>query len=282
MRKRKLIFIPVGGLANRMRAIDSVIALNQLYNRTIEIIWFKDVALNACYCSLFEQMNLPNVSIREARFIDYLIYDRPRKHNLFLPVIFQSFAFKKRVYEQTCYKRFLQGKAYPELALKGSVYMASFVRLTPPKLHFTMFKPIKKILLEKEIICAQVGTMCIGVHIRRGDNTQSIEESPLSLFLDRMDKEISVNPKTNFYLATDSDQVKDLIVRRYGERIITLHRSADRLSDSGMQDAVLEVYVLASTKKIFGSCHSSYSVLAAELGNIPYEEIRKRPVPNPS
>ena len=93
-----------------------------------------------------------------------------------------------------------------------------------------------------------------------------------------MDKEITIYPETTFYLATDSDEVKSTLVQRYGERITTLGRSADRLSDAGMQDAVIEVYVLASTKKIFGSSHSSYSVLAAELGNISYDEIKKQPV----
>ena len=138
MRNRRLLLIPVGGLANRMRAIDSAISLCQRYNRALEVIWFKDLALKACFYSLFEKINLSNVTIREATFMDYLLYDRPRKHNLFIPGFFQLFAFRKRIYEQKCYKRFLLGKDYPELSLNGPIYTASFVRLAPPELHFSI------------------------------------------------------------------------------------------------------------------------------------------------
>lgn len=278
MQKRKTLFVPVGGLANRMRAIDSIVSLCKHYNRTLEIIWFKDLALNAGYYSLFEPIELPNVTIREATRLDYFLYDRPRKHNLFVSWFFQMFAFRKRIYEQTCYKRSLRNEGYPELASNSPIYMASFVRLAPSELHFSMFNPIRKILNQIGLICDRLGPMCIGIHIRRGDNMQSTIESPLSLFIDRMDKAISTNPETTFYLATDSENVKRTIIQHYGKRITTLSRSADRLSDSGMQDAVMEMYILASTKKIFGCYHSSYSVLAAELGNIPYEEIRKQPI----
>lgn len=42
MKKRYILLVPVGGLANRMKAIDSAIKLSRKANSELHIIWFKD------------------------------------------------------------------------------------------------------------------------------------------------------------------------------------------------------------------------------------------------
>ena len=42
MKKKYILLVPVGGLANRMKAIDSAIKLSRKTNSELHIIWFKD------------------------------------------------------------------------------------------------------------------------------------------------------------------------------------------------------------------------------------------------
>ena len=72
---RRIMFVPVGGLANRMRSVASAVALAEDTASDIQIKWFRDWALNAPFCELFE----PKDEIVDASFFDSLIYDRPRK-----------------------------------------------------------------------------------------------------------------------------------------------------------------------------------------------------------
>jgi len=274
MKNTKFVLVPVGGLANRMRAIASAILLCQRFNRTLEVIWFKDQALNATFSSLFESIKLPNIKIRDAVLFDYLIYDRPRRRNFYLPKIPQRILFSKRIYEGTSRQRILDNATYPELAQAGSIYIASFVKLTNENFDYSIFKPVSEIQTEIDTIISKLGNYCIGIHIRRGDNIFSISESPLEVFFDHMDQELLNNPTATFYLATDSNEVKEKSKQRYGEKLVFLNREADRLSKEGMQDAVLELYLLAATKKIIGSYHSTFALLASEIGLQPYQEVR--------
>ena len=41
MKKKYILLVPVGGLANRMKAIDSAIKLSQKTNSELHIIWLK-------------------------------------------------------------------------------------------------------------------------------------------------------------------------------------------------------------------------------------------------
>ena len=76
MKKRYILLVPVGGLANRMKAIDSAIKLSRKANSELHIIWFKDRGLNCRFDQLFEPIDLPNVKVTEATWSDYLLYEQ--------------------------------------------------------------------------------------------------------------------------------------------------------------------------------------------------------------
>ena len=95
-----ITFVPVGGLANRMRAIDSAIALAQDTNHELQIIWFKDQGLNCSFCDLFQPFSLPGVTVREANKSDLLLQDRPRKKNFYLPALSLSTQYDSKIYEK--------------------------------------------------------------------------------------------------------------------------------------------------------------------------------------
>ena len=113
------------------------------------------------------------------------------------------------------------------------------------------------------------------MHIRRTDNALSIEHSPLDLFFDCLDQELAAHSDLCIYLATDSEEVKQAMRARYGERIVCAESKADRSTTEGIREGIADLWTLARTQKIYGSFHSSFSELAAELGNIPLKTVTK-------
>ena len=62
-----MTFIPVGGLANRMRSIHSAISLCE--NDKMQIYWFKDQGLNCRFEHIFKPIPLPYVTLKEASIV---------------------------------------------------------------------------------------------------------------------------------------------------------------------------------------------------------------------
>ena len=62
-RKKDITLIPVGGLANRMRAIASAVELSRICDCRLNVYWFRDMGLNARFGDIFCGMNLDKVNI---------------------------------------------------------------------------------------------------------------------------------------------------------------------------------------------------------------------------
>ena len=259
----KLTLVPYAGLCNRMNAIMSALALQNKTNIKTSIFWEKTKDCCAWYDELFE----PIPSLQINRLQHYYLKPSSKK-NLFLPSLLRLFLFDKT------YK----GIAISNKTLLmdgedlGNVYVSSFNRFCPlcetEKLgrFFIPLPHIKKLI--DDIIC-QYGIRTVGIHIRRTDNVAAIKNSPVELFYKEMDEEIRENPDVTFFLATDNDCLKTEIKNRYGARIITYNSSLNRYSLEGMIDAVVELWCLATCKKIIGSSNSTYSSVASKLFGNP-------------
>ena len=192
MKKRYILLVPVGGLANRMKAIDSAIKLSRKTNSELHIIWFKDRGLNCRFDQLFEPIDLPNVKVTEATWSDYLLYDRPRQKNIFIPRLFQKATFDNCIYEKQALHLFYENFDFYDWAKNRKVYIASFVYFYSPEDEndrFSVFRPLASILQEIDTRCSLFGTNTVGVHIRRTDNALSIAQSPTRLFIESIKKE---------------------------------------------------------------------------------------------
>lgn len=272
-----ITLIPVGGLANRMKAIDAAAALAQEAQTSLHIIWFKDSGLNCRFNQLFKPFRQKGVTIKEATWIDKLIYDRPRRKNFYLPRLFQRILFDTCIYEQKATRLFYRHFDFLSWAKNKKAYIASCVYFYPQSLRplFEIFQPCPEIQKRVDTCCKSFTSPTIGIHIRRTDNIGSITHSPTSLFIERMYEEINQDKKCLFYLATDSEEEKKRLKSIFGKRLITSPRSADRNSIHGMKDALTELYILSRTCKILGSMQSSYSETAAQISGIPYELLKK-------
>jgi hypothetical protein len=111
--------------------------------------------------------------------------------------------------------------------------------------------------------------------MRRRDHKKAISESPLSLFESVISDEISKNSAVNFYVASDSEEEKQYLKQIFGSRIITKLESSDRRSIQGMQAALVDLYTLSKTCKIYGSSGSSFSQTAADISGINIVKLVK-------
>ena len=264
---RQMLFVPSGGLGNRMRAIASAVETCRDLPGKLEVVWFRDPELNARFTDLF----LPLDFVREARGMDYLLYRRPRSRNLGIPQFFQKMTFSSRIYAPQIYYLKQENFDFVEWARQGNVYLHSysvFADLTTELMN-ELFQPTEEMQKRIDDRCANFTGRTIGVQVRRTDNKLSIEGSPIELFYEK----IEADGADKIYLATDDDSVKVDMKKRYGSRVIFSTKSADRNSVSGMKDALNEMFTLARTAKIYGSKGSSFSEIASLLGATPLEVV---------
>ena len=85
-----------------------------------------------------------------------------------------------------------------------------------------------------------------------------------------MKQELEADPATMFYLATDDMEEEKRLREAFPGRILSNeNRCLRRDSIDGMHDALLDLYCLASTRKIIGSFFSSFTDIAADMHHIP-------------
>jgi len=266
-----LLFVPSGGLANRMRAVVSAYELCQKVDSTLQVVWFQDWALHAPFRSIFEET--PLVAIREATVPDHLLYDRARKKNLFLPALPQRILFQRHIKEQDVTPLKKQSFDFEAWARGKRCYMSCYqvFGTFPDERYQQLFRPVKAVMDVVDGYRSQFNSHTIGLHIRRTDNAESIAKSPTALFIKKVREEIDLRDDTKVFLATDSMDVKKEFIAAFGARIITPQEEACRDSISGIRGGVVDLWTLASTQKIYGSAGSSFSPMAASIGGVPLE-----------
>jgi hypothetical protein len=272
-----ITFVPVGGLGNRMRAIDAAVALAREIKTGLRIIWYQDRGLNCRFDQLFEPLRLPAVELREASFTDLLLYDRPRKKNLHVPRIYQRLKFDACIYEDEATRLYYRSFDFKQWAKGRNVYIASCIHFyaQPEKERYKIFRPLPGLQEEIHRTTQHFNAHTWGIHIRRTDSAPAISESPTEVFIEWMEKQIQRQEDALFYLATDSEEDKTIMKSRFGQRIITSDAKAERDTRKGMQNALIEMYALSETQGILGSFYSTYSEAAAMIGGIPLQIARK-------
>lgn len=271
----RITLVPVGGLANRMCAIGAGITLGHALNAQLDVVWHKDRGLNCAFHELFAPLEGTSCQLRESNWKDKLVNDRPRKKNLFIPKLAQHFCFDDCLSEQEVLHRFHQHKDFATWCKGKRTFIAAYIYFFQGKegMDFNMFTPTLELQEQINQITSKFNMDTIGVHIRRTDNIGSIKESPTDLFITKMTEEIEKNDNTMFYLATDSEEEKKRLTAIFTDRIITSPYKADRDSVQGKKNALVELYILAATRKIMGSAKSSFSLIASKIGHNPLELV---------
>lgn len=261
--KNFLIIIPSGGICNRMRSIVGAARLAAIQNKKLIVFWLLKPELNARFNSLFENIPYSVFNFRP----ETIIYRIIRK---FIFVFFHPVYIDDRMIIKKGNKK-IDERWQKEFKNKNLFLYTCYNVIQDH--DFSMFQISEKL---KKSINLEFNEKPIGIHIRRTDNKQSIQFSPTSLFLEKIEEELALNPKQKFFLATDDKDEEILIKKKYPQTILTYKkRSLDRNTPEAIEDAVIDLYILSNCKYILGSYYSSFSDTAALWGEINKIVVKK-------
>ncbi|MET1260757.1 hypothetical protein ABV409_15520 [Flagellimonas sp. DF-77] len=147
-------------------------------------------------------------------------------------------------------------------------FISTCYRIHPLADNYQDFKPVSGIL---DTVATKVGNVkdSYGLHVRTTDHKAALKFSPLTKFISLIEATLDENQQAEFFLSTDSASVKSELTGRFGSKILFNDVSSyDRNHPDAAIDALIDLFCLARTKRIYGSHHSSFSQTAADIGNI--------------
>ena len=273
-----MIFLqPHSGLANRLRVIVSALSFAEKVNQDLIIYWEKDSGLNCDFFELFnanKKLDVRNPDIKTR------ILDRMKNKGL-LKLLFNKLCKIDFSLFDNDFRKFVWNESADQIDMSlisknvRNYYIKACNEFSFDASYLQYLKPVQnvQILINQEI--EQFPDKIIGVHIRRTDNDISIEESPVHLFVERMKKDLTDDPDIHYFLATDDPSVEEKLLGLFPLRILRLKKDYARDTKEGIIGAMVDLYCLAATTKIYGSYWSSFSSLAARIGNVPLLVIKK-------
>jgi hypothetical protein len=261
-RSSNLILLePLAGLGNRMRALDSAIALSKRLDKPLHVLWRQDRALN----STFEDLFIVPESIQS---ISNLVLEGPALSAQLADLLHILF---DRCIDQECIES-LRGQKYDFADLVGlkAIFISTYSRFYDSGTHFRDLVP-RQALQQMIDSYARDLENAVGVHIRRTDNVRAREKSPTARFIEQMEKEVQDDDdRVRFFLATDSPDEEVQLKAIFSDRIFTHpKRSLNRNDSIAAQDAVIDLFCLSKCRKLLGSYWSSFSDTAVEINGIP-------------
>lgn len=250
-----LVIEPRNGLANRLRAIDSGIALAQKLNQQLVIDWVLNEYLNCKFMDLFEPIE--GVVLNDGIRLRYPFNKHINLHFLYkslrFNIAFDSLALRALANQEDLYDQTVNCK---------NIYITTGEFFFPSRREYFYFKPKPKITDLVEEMCRKIGSDFIGIHIRRTDNENSIASSPTALFIEKIKYLLDFNPHTKFFLATDSKEDEFVIKQVSPDNIYSYSKILDRNNEEGIQDALVDLLCLSRALIIYGSHYSSFSEAA--------------------
>lgn len=257
-----IVAVPEGGLCNRMRVVDSLLALGEAVARPTKVIWEMNEALNCPFGDLF----LPPAG--EFEVADVKAEGRVGK----LATRIRDVASRVRGCTVLQQPDVLALSKEPEklrrLARGSRLYMRTYSRFWQASRPFASLRPVPAIAGVVQQHAPRLARS-VGVHIRRTDNAASTRHSPVSAFVELMKAEQSLDAGVSFFVATDSPEVLDELRGVFGEAILSHEKiSLSRSDPAAIRDAAIDLYCLAACRKLLGSYWSSFSDTAAEINGI--------------
>ena len=258
---RLLTVEPTAGLANRLRVIDSAVALSRALGSPLRIVWTRTPDLGCRFDELFTPVR--GVQIAERSWTRSRIDRR-------LGALFKY----DRVLTQATIVRLMAARHdFTDLRRTRYPYLITCSRFLPAAGHLAGLTPVPSIAARVNEAAAGFTPFTIGVHVRRTDNELSTKRSPTVAFVDAMTAFVRDESRTTFFLATDEPTEETKFRATFGTRIITLPKDLDRANPDSIKSALVDLLCLSRTRLILGSHWSAYSEMAAEIGGTRLQVI---------
>lgn len=226
--------IPGFGLCNRLRTILAFWEIAHRKNTHLYVYWHVNHLCQADFDELFEP--LPNTT-----FI--------KKHS--------DFRHKMKHTSHVTYFKG-QGQLHKILPKYGVRYSKEIGK----RLHKLLCpvpdisEKIQRFIEENEL------RNCIGLHIRRTDHVWFMKNSHGTYTTDdHFEKIIKKHPNSKFFLSTDNLKTQNKFIQKFPNRIIIYETIPDTKSarKTSVEHAVIDLFLLASCKTMYGSLGSSFS-----------------------
>ena len=275
-----IYLFPHSGLANRIRVIVSGLHFAEFTKQGLTVIWKKDNSLYCNFSDIFEKDD--HIIIKKSGVFNNL-FNTFQSKKIYLYLLKKLYNVDFTLFDKD-FRQFIWERNSDDLNLSvlpfkvRNYYISTCNEFFFKRAYLQYLRPIAEIQLIINQYKQQISDKTIGVHIRRTDHLDAIEESPLDAFITAMREKLDAEPGTNYFLATDDEQVEFLLMKLFPTKIIVHKKEFTRQSIQGIKDAVVDLYCLSATAGIYGSYFSSFSDIAARIGNIPLHVIRR---PNP-
>ena len=278
-----------GGLCNRLKYLISVWRRSEIFKKRMKVYWTDEIHCSGCHLSdLFENdfeyvYSCPDktTTIEQNLYIPFPSAFRFCLLDTDIPIGFgrvQPLTEKDSNAWKVLAKYPKQGQnidyEYSRIPtnLKNDI-LSYFRRLVP-------VKKIRDILSEQR---KQIGENTIGVHLRRTDHMLKNDRNMGvdSLVFEYMESEIAKNDKANFFISTDEVGLEDRYEKKFPGKIIKYTKrmagryivshmntesSVSRTGIENIQDALIDVLLLAECKKILGTKLSTFTECAWWFG----------------
>ena len=261
----QLIVVPEFGLCNRLRVIGFLAVCAKFLERDFKVLWQTNEHCGAEFTDLFEPEPF---LISEIDRYDFKLYD-------FLPLGICLPRRRRRVNflsrERTLVIRsaWLPDQCFLPARLNTLLHESTW----PGTCNFiSNLRPTKSL---RDVIDSYDLRDSIGIHIRRKDTSAADTTQPwanhfarttLPMFESSIEKEIRSDANAQFFLSTNSEAVEETFSKKYGDRIfIHKKQTRDRINPQGIQEALVDLLLLASTKRVIGTRHSSFSEVASRM-----------------
>lgn len=279
MKKRTLYLEPVGGFGNRIDCVMSGIYEAKKRNMKLIVLWVLDQGCNAKLYDLIKPIedvkviNLDQLGYRRVKGIYALAL------TICLRILKKISVFFDDSYIRKEYVLNRNAIAFDEaMSNRKRVY----VRTSAFWIPWRDLQSIKKMIcpitkIEKAVyenLKPYQDKNIIGIHIRRTDHVYTIQHSPDELFEKEMDRMCKNNSNCVFFLATDDKDVEEKFRKKYN--IIPRHcfsKEVLRSTKNGMLDACVDLWTLSRCKEVWNCCGSTFSRLAAFIGDIPLYQL---------
>lgn len=281
--KKQIIAHTRSGLSNRLRLISSCLYLKERLDADLLVIWEKDEGLYADYEDIF-QPNPHFTLLRNADKYKYIIRNKSLTKSKSIlkkavDVVNDKLA-KSAGVDLVLFDEDI-AKGYIDIERRASEVNTTYIYTCDEFYSYDKgiqtFIPTPKILKKLDEASSEFDENTVGMHIRRTDSVKSIELSPLNLYEDKMSELISQNINQKVYIATDDPSIENHFKNSYPENVIIYKKTFGRDTLEGIEDAVVELFLLSRTSRIFGSYYSSYSEMASKFGQIPLHVLKLTP-----
>ena len=264
---RYLHIKPRGGLANRLRALASAMWVADELGIPLVLTWPYDHAITIpfekIFTNAFDQdsrklMRLSTVHFKNPRFIDFSLAKDDTED---------------KVYE------IVSNSPFSHLRESQPYTTAFWTRIRP---YLLQLNPVMEVEQLVHRVSSTFSPNMLGVHVRTGMGDVPFTQSNFiktKLFFSEIDRILNDEADTHLFLASDSVSVIEDFLKHYGPIVTTIHgKYSDVLPGTastveGLQIALSDLLLLSKTKRILGSCYSSFSKMASIIGARPLKQI---------